>query len=250
MITTIRSKMHVGDPWSRIAEIERRVATGLSQSSYFFQQQQEAIGSTTVTRIGLSGAASVTGGAGIAATTPDATGSYIQYSATTTSGSVAGWNNQALTGCLFTLPEWTFVWKTGDSSNDITSVRYWIGMGSTASPLGNNDTPAAGGECAAVRFSTVAGDTKFKLVTFDGATANVVDTGITPTVTTRYVMSIKVVSIALIELRINGMLVANSSAHLPAPATALQHRMALVTQTTGGTAKVIRNRLMRCESVF
>jgi hypothetical protein len=59
-------------------------------------------------------------------------------------------------------------------STDTTSQRMWIGFFSGVGI--DADTPAQ--RMAAIRWSTVAGDTTFQLRTHDGATGNTIDTGV------------------------------------------------------------------------
>jgi hypothetical protein len=75
--------------------------------------------------------------------------------------------------------------------NVITNQRIWAGITSSTS-FGSTDTPA--GEFAAIRFSTVAGDTKL-MICYKGTGAQVnVDTGITPVSSRGYIFVFRFVN--------------------------------------------------------
>jgi hypothetical protein len=103
---------------------------------------------------------------------------------------------------------------------DITSVRYWIGLGSAA--VTNVDSIAAGTSFVGWRFSTVATDTGWRPVTMDGTTqTTAADIG-TVAASTRYVLRMRVNDVAgKVFFSVNGGAEVEATATLPASATDL-----------------------------
>jgi len=70
----------------------------------------------------------------------------------------------------------------------ISNTRLWVGPHSTSALLGFDTMSAAGLEGYNFRYSTSAGDTTWKLITYDGITPVVIDTTIAFTASHRYVL--------------------------------------------------------------
>lgn len=114
-----------------------------------------------------------------------------------------------------TKPVCHFLWCPVSTTN----VRYWCGL---VNSFVDSDTlgPGNGISGAAIRYSTVAGDTTWKFITSDGATDNVQDTGVALGANTPMDWFFDLYSSSSqIDLYMNGAKVASSTLHLPAAAT-------------------------------
>jgi hypothetical protein len=185
----------------------------------------------------------VVGPASISATTnstftavSDTTGIYGSHSSAAGSGVNAGVTTNAAFIDSQNKPRCTFKMKTDPTS--LADQRIWVGMMSIAPP--NNDTPGSSSAAhgAAFRFSSVAGDTKWQAVTFNGATQTVADTGVTVTTATRFDLVIDFANFPTnILFYVNGVLKVTATATLPTSTTALQPAIRLIEQS--GNARAI-----------
>jgi hypothetical protein len=104
--------------------------------------------------------------------------------------------------------------------NQTTSCRFWCGLfnsaGAITSVLGTNDSLAiTNGDCAAFRYSTVAGDTDFMCVTNDGTTQNTVSSGVAADTKTHQFLIVFNDAVPEVLFYIDGALVATITTHLP-----------------------------------
>lgn len=176
---------------------------------------------------------------GTKTTFEDATGNYVNYATSTSSGVSAGVNT-TLDTQLQLLPDITFVIKTGATANDIVNLRLWIGLS-----IGADIGAASAANTVAFRFSPTDGDTKWASVTVDSGGTAEINTGLGATVTadTQYVLRIQVVSTTSVNFYINGTLVSNHTLHFPAATTNLGE-IARITNNSAGTARAFRRQSM------
>lgn len=127
--------------------------------------------------------------------------------------------------------------------SDLTSQRLWVGVGNAGASY-NSDTPA--NDIAALRFSTVAGDTKWQLYTSILAGANAVtDTGVTVVADTDYEV-VFVVTATSVSVSINGGAATTySGANVPTSTGALSFVVNVIPQT--GSARYIHFRGCSCQ---
>lgn len=147
----------------------------------------------------------------------DATGTYVTMPTTASSGNAGG------VVTVFTMvqrqhnPIFVAIVET---PADISSVRYWVGLGSAA--VTNVDSIAGGTSFIGFRFSTVATDTGWRPVTMDGTTqTTAADIG-TVVADTKYVLKFRVDSAGgKVFFSVNGGSEVEASATLPAVGTDL-----------------------------
>lgn len=102
-----------------------------------------------------------------------------------------------------------------------TDVREWLGMFSNnGTNLG--DSPAAAGiQCVAFRFSTIAGDTQWQAVASDGSSNTIVASGVTGDTASHVFLIVCNDSVPNAKFYIDGVLVATITTHLPTAGQAI-----------------------------
>lgn len=201
---------------------------------YTIRQRVFAGVNPTATAIGSVGGHTMAS-SGTVANADDVDGSWISCTTGSVSGNTAGVNSAATASSgIFKdwSPEHALRMKTGAS---LASIRLWIGLIS-GDPTASAD-PAV--HALAFRYDTGAGDTHLMAYSKDGATATIVDTGVTPTTDTEFRFRIvyqQVTGQALFY--VNEKLVATITTHLPGSATRL-YSYCMVT-TLAASAKVVK----------
>jgi hypothetical protein len=185
--------------------------------NYWYMAEPADVGAVTVSSI-----TSVTANtSGTITAYTDSTGIYTNH-AGATSGTAVGWVSSAAVIDVQNLPKTWIKVKTG---LNITSQRIWAGLFSSTTI--NNDTPGttAANLGAAFRYSTVAGDTTWQCVTFNGTSQTVTDSGVTVAKDTRYDLVIDFVNYFAgtpsVRFYINSTLVATMTLTLPDGSTPL-----------------------------
>lgn len=165
----------------------------------------------------------------------DASGTYIS-SGTATNNGVVGWDQNTTDLKTIQSPKITFVWKTGPTSDSITSVRLWVCV--TDNTISNNSTGTLR-QLHGFRFDTGNGDAQFFAVSNDGgATPTETNTGVTPAADTRYEMVVDASDPTSVKFYINDVLVATHTTDLPTNTTILGRNITL-TNLAGGTTRTI-----------
>jgi hypothetical protein len=174
------------------------------------QQTNVVAGTAALTVTGSAMAITTNGTATESNGTPN--GHWVNYATAAAANAHGGPSATAYTALTFAPFVARFKIATG-SSTDITSSRMWHGLFS-AIPSATVDDP--GGNCIAVRYSTAAGDTTFKLVTRNGTTATVTALTGSPTVaaSTRYTITIDYDGTTA-RVFINGVFAGSATATLP-----------------------------------
>jgi hypothetical protein len=150
-------------------------------------------------------------------------GSYIKFSTTSTSNSLAGIqtnNGEVRYDCKPTM-----VARIRTGAN-LLSTRIWIGF-FNASPS-SSDTPLNG---VGFRYSTSAGDTKWQCYTSNNSTNTITDSGITVAGQTKYDFAIDMTDPTKVDFYINGTKVATHQTNLPASTVTLLGLLNVVTLT-------------------
>lgn len=167
-------------------------------------------------------------------------GYYLEYTAGTTATSRAGFFSNALVTRLDNLP--LFYASTRTSASALTLQRIWIGLtsnnsGSTSVGMGT-DTPGANSvHCIAFRASSVAGDTNWQIVSSDGSSTNVKDTGVAFATNTAYRFRIDAANKTSVHCYINGTEVNNSPVTTNLPSTTQNLALTAASYNTTSTAE-------------
>jgi len=178
----------------------------------------------TGTTPGYVGGAQTNTAVGTAASSPQVTGAYFQYTTGTTTGNCGGWSSSAAqvrTGWAPVVFHAKF--RTGTS---IADYRFWCGMFS-ATPMASA-TPAV--HMVGLRYESGT-DTNWRAVTAAGSTPTTADTGVAVAVSTDYEVIITVNADAA-KFYINGTLVATIATTLPTTTTNLTLWVQCCTKTT------------------
>lgn len=145
-------------------------------------------------------------------------GFYFQYKSGTTATSRAGFFSANQVTRLDNKP--LLYANTRTSGTALTNQRIWVGLSSNiASNLNDTDTPGSTHSVHAILFraSSVAPDTNWQIVSCDGATQTVADTGVAYAINTVYRFRIDSANKAAVHCYINDVEVTNSpvTTHLP-----------------------------------
>jgi len=173
-------------------------------------------------------------------TNPDVANSRqtsYQYHSTGSGGANwAGLNGQLSPGAI----AWQFLtnvyFYNSFWTDATTNRRIWLGIFQTSlsqSTIFGSDTLATG-EYIAFRYSTVAGDTVWQCVVCDGATQNVVSSGVAPD-TKSHAFNIVSTDGTSIKFYIDGALVATVTSNIPATRN-LAYYLAGVTNAVGASS--------------
>lgn len=155
-------------------------SNGSSSSPVFNPGRQMYYVVSTFTLTGYGETFTISGSNSFATSGTTPIVSCVKFVSGSTSGSFAGWAGTA-TWMLKPTQATNIHWQAY-ACHDITNVRIWIGLSTTT--VLNTDTPGTSGlRGAAFRFSTVAGDTNYQCVTFNGSSQTVTDSGIAATAT-------------------------------------------------------------------
>lgn len=116
-----------------------------------------------------------------------------------------------------------------------SDIRWWVGMttgGAPTTTFGGSDSPATV-KYACFRFSSTASDVHFQCICSDGTSTTIVDSGITPVVSTSYRFGIVCDDVGgSVKFYINGSLVATISTHLPGTAGDVMNTFGGVAETS------------------
>lgn len=160
-------------------------------------------------------------GQGTGAQLHTANGFYIAYTSTAGATNTAGW----VTGTNIRLgynPLYDANIRTGA---DITAQRIWVGFSSSIAHAGGLGTDTPGTTNAqsgiAFRYSSAAPDTNWQIVSFNGTTETVADTGVLVAASTIYRFRIDALNPASVNCYINNVLTNTVTATLPATTTDL-----------------------------
>ena len=229
-IATTRG-LHLAEPRAASAfdPIDERV---LPFNRRIFIAEKSSIAAATTDAFGAGGAAAL-GGAGV--NTNEVEGNYNTY----TTGAVAGNRNGVSVGGEATptisQPRWnpTVFWDIKTAA-DITSQRIFVHL-NTGTFAVSTDTPQA--NTVGFRYSTVVPDTNWQAYSRDGATTNLIDTGVAVVADTRYAFMITLAS-ASARFYINEALVATSTTNLPADTTSFSAQVVIF--TTAAATRAIK----------
>lgn len=163
---------------------------------------------------------------------------FVRYQCTATTGQAAG-VDQSLDFAIGAdgLPYFEARIRTGSS---IAAMRLWVGLSTTVSM--DVDTLGAAGGLLAFRYSTVAADTNWQVVTNENGTQVPADSGVAVATDTTYKFKMQMQDNATALFYIDGTLVATQTANIPS--TSRNLRMVAKLYTRESVAKQIHiNRL-------
>lgn len=208
--------IHNGSIWEQIVS---QIGAGFADERRFYQSHT-VVGGTTFLTVGAANVATV----GTPTNADSTDGPYIQVATAATIGDQAGYRTAVLYRRNW-LADVVFTFKTGA---DITSVRTWVGLMSSA-PFDADDFGGTT-HVVALRYSTVADGTAFwRCVTRDGTTQTVFTSTAAIAASTRYVLRIRLFA-ASVEFWLNGVLIHTATATLPGAATSLLGTIEVIAQ--------------------
>ncbi len=125
-----------------------------------------------------------------------------------------------------------------------TDIRWWVGWCDNNTPdttFGASDTPS--GKYACIRFSTIAGDSKFTCISSDGSAQTTTVTGTAPSNQVFYKFQVVFDDATpAVRFYINGAMVATHTTHLPTSTTGTpMYWMAGMSRVTTAIHALINN---------